>query len=81
MLTADQMNALKAKVKAEMARRNGYGSLSEFSSSEYDFQEIPTAGSPVKAEQGQKVINLLLKIKDKGTLKNIDPNTPINDSG
>ena len=65
MLTASQMNTLKSKIKAEMARRNGYGSLSEFSTSTYDFTNNPTSGGAIYAEQGQKTIDLLLKIKVK----------------
>ena len=37
MLTAEEINSLKAKVKAEMARRNGYGSLESYAGADYDF--------------------------------------------
>ena len=63
MLTASEMNTLKRKIKAEMARRCGYGSLSSYSGSTYDFSTTPSAGGVMMSEQGQKTVNLLLKIK------------------
>ena len=71
MLTASQMNSLKTKIKAKMLRRNGYGSLSEFGSSTYDFTTTPATGGTIYAEQGQKTIDLLLKVKDIAGLKNV----------
>lgn len=64
MLTAEEMNTLKAKVKAEMLRRNyGSGSLSQYGSADYDFVVNPTQGGLILTEHGEKTINLLLKIK------------------
>ena len=64
MLTAEEIKSLKAKVKAEMSRRNGYGSLSEFGGADYDFAAEPAAGGVIAAEHGQKTVDLLLKITD-----------------
>lgn len=69
MLTADEMNQLKSKVKNEMARRSEYGSLASFSDSNYDFSTPPSRGGVIKEEQGKKTVNLILQIKDKGDLK------------
>ena len=37
MVTAQQANELHAKIKAEMLRRNGHGSLASFGGSNYNF--------------------------------------------
>ena len=44
MLTAEEINSLKAKVKAEMARRNSYGSLEDYAGADYDFTQNPVGG-------------------------------------
>lgn len=73
-LTAAQVIELKAKIKSEMARRKGYGSLSaqssygyavpgsakDYSSTAYDFTITPVSGNAMLAEHGQKTIDLLL---------------------
>ena len=63
-LTASEFIALKNKIKAEMARRNGYGSLADYAGSEYDFTTTPAAGQPILTEQGQKVVDLALAVTD-----------------
>ena len=72
LMTAEQLIAIKARVKAEMARRCHMGSLAEYATNTYDFAITPTAGeltnatinNAILAEQGQKVTDLLLKIND-----------------
>ena len=64
MLTSEKINELKAKVKTEMARRSGNGSLANFAGSAYDFSDVPAPGKLILAEHGQKTINPLLNIKD-----------------
>ena len=54
MITAQQLNAIKARVKAEMLRRCGYGSLYSYGAASYDFTVTPSAGTKVLTEQGQK---------------------------
>lgn len=56
MITAEELITLKAKVKAEMARRNGYGSLEKFAGTDYDFTVTPKSGETILAEHGKKVI-------------------------
>ena len=68
MLTAAQAIELKAKIKAEMLRRNGFGSLAEYGTSSYDFTENPTKDELIMTEHGQKTVDLLLKIEDYGDL-------------
>ena len=36
-MTASEINEIKNKVRAEMARRTGYGSLAEYADLTYDF--------------------------------------------
>jgi len=74
MLTTAEIISLKSKVKAEMARRSGYGSLSSFAGTTYDFTTTPTKGGAILAEHGQKTIDLLLQIKDNGNLKFVKQN-------
>lgn len=68
MITAEQVIELKSKIKAEMLRRNGYGSLAEYGSADYDFIETPVKDELIMAEHGQKTIDLLLKIENYGDL-------------
>ena len=68
MITAEKVIELKAKIKAEMLRRNGHGSLESYGGSSYDFTITPVKGELVKAEHGQKTVDLLLKIEDYGDL-------------
>jgi hypothetical protein len=68
-MTAEQVIELKAKLKAELARRNGLGSVAEFASEQYEFNEVPQAGKPITADQGKKIIDLLLQICDYKDLR------------
>jgi hypothetical protein len=68
-MTAEQVIELKAKLKAELARRSGLGSVAEFASDEYDFTEVPQAGRAITADQGKKIIDLLLQICDYKDLR------------
>lgn len=68
MVTAQQANTLHAKIKAEMLRRNGHGSLTSYGGSGYNFTKAPTVGELVEVEHGDKTIDLLLKIEDFGDL-------------
>ena len=68
MITAEKVIELKAKIKAEMLRRNGHGSLEKYAGSSYDFTITPVKGELIKAEHGQKTVDLLLKIEDYGDL-------------
>jgi hypothetical protein len=74
MMTAAQVVALKAKVKAEMARRSGTGSLASYATTTWDFTKTPTAGGMVLAEHGKKVIEPLLAVKPYGKLKPVVQN-------
>ena len=72
--TATDIINLKSIIKTEMGRRNGYGDVSTFSSTAYDFVAVPTVNQAVLVEQGQKIIDIALKIKDIPNLKNVAKN-------
>lgn len=76
-MTAEQVKELKAKIKDEMLRRNGNGSLAEYGSSSYDFSVVPQTGNQILTEHGQKTIDLLLRIEDYKDLKLVTKEDPI----
>lgn len=76
-MKASDLTTLKAAIKAEMLRRNGFGSLAEFGGTTYDFTVAPAVGVKTKPEHGQKTIDLLLKIEDYGNLVLVKENDPI----
>ena len=77
MATVSQLIELKNKIKQEMLRRNGHGSLEQYASAQYDISPIPTSGSPITAEHGQKTSDLLLQVKDYDGLMISKSNYPI----
>lgn len=76
MVIHEDIISLKAKVKAEMTRRslNGsdksWGSLETYGTDEYDFSEVPSSGSRILLEHGQKTVNILYGVKD---IDNVSP--------
>ena len=69
MITAEQFKAIKNRVNAEMSRRSYYGNLSGFNT---QFNTTPYAGTTILAEQGKKVVEGLLNIRDLGNLNLVD---------
>jgi len=76
-MTVEEVKQLKNLLKAELSRRNGIGSVSEFATSAYDFTVPPAIGSKVLVEHGQKTVDLVLKIEDFGDLTTVKENAPI----
>lgn len=68
-MNANEVNVLKAKLKAECQRRNHNGSLAQYASSEYDFTNVPVAGAAILEEHGKKTVDILLQVKDKNDLQ------------
>ena len=68
MLTASEIIAIKAKVKAEMQRRCGTGSMTSYAGSSWDFSTTPTSGGKILTEHGHKVIAPLIAVKSQGNL-------------
>lgn len=56
VVKADRFTALKARVKAEMQRRNQSGSVAGYGGSAYDYTEAPAAGKTVRAEHRDKLV-------------------------
>ena len=65
ILAADFVT-LKARVKAEMQRRHGYGSLSTYAGSAYDYTNNPKSGVVVQPEHVNKIVEPINKIKNTG---------------
>ena len=65
-MLASDITALKARVKAEMLRRNQTGSIATYGSSSYDFSSSASSGAPIKVEHQTKTIGLIDKIKNTG---------------
>lgn len=76
-MNSTDVKNLKTKIKAEMLRRDGVGSLTEFGTSTYDFTIVPAAGVKVLEEHGKKTVDLLLKIEDYGDLRLTKKGDPI----
>ncbi|MDO4313786.1 MAG: hypothetical protein Q4C52_11955 [Eubacteriales bacterium] len=65
VMTAERLNALKAKVKEEMARRTATehnASLSDYAGDSWDFETKD--GEPITDEHVQKIIDPLLEVND-----------------
>lgn len=76
-MTAEQVIELKRKLKAELKRRDGIGSVASLADDKYDFLEEPEYGKPMTAEQGAKIIDLLIQICDYKDLKYVVRGEPI----
>ena len=55
-ILASDLVAIKARVKAEMLRRNQVGSLTAYGGSSYDYTVTPTAGGKILPEHWNKLI-------------------------
>lgn len=79
-MTAEQINRIKARIKAEMLRRNGKGSslkkytpsqankaLTDQGGTSYDFTTVH-AGDPITIEHGTKTLNLLVSNVNKNSI-------------
>lgn len=67
-MTADEINAIKKKVKAEMQRRHGTGSMATYAGTNWDFTALPATGGKVQTEHGHKVIAPIIAVKPQGNL-------------
>lgn len=89
-LTRSELTTAKAKIKAEMQRRNGlgasnrlytpstaFGSMTKYGDSAYDFSNTPTKDGKIHAEYGEKTVDLLLKIKQYDGLEPTIEGNPI----
>lgn len=58
-MSAEEIIQLKARVKAELLRRNGYNNISSYGGGAYDYQVQPGAGNPLRYEHISKIIEPL----------------------
>lgn len=58
-MSAEEIIQLKARVKAELLRRNGYNNISSYGGTAYDYQVQPGAGNPLRYEHISKIIEPL----------------------
>ncbi|GMQ64330.1 hypothetical protein [Vallitalea maricola] len=63
---ANDFIVLKNRVKAEMKRRNGYGSLTSYGESQYDYSEQPSKDKTLDVEHYSKIRDLQSKINPSG---------------
>lgn len=75
-ILASELIAIKARVKAEMLRRNQVGSLVEYGGSDYDYTVTPAAGNPVLPEHFNKLIIPMNAMVDTG-LTTVSSGEPI----
>ena len=75
-ILASELIAIKARVKAEMLRRNQVGSLVEYGGSDYDYTVTPAAGNPVLPEHFNKLIIPMNAMVNTG-LKEVASGDPI----
>ena len=52
-------------------RRNGVDSVAKYAGPEYDFLQQPQEGRPITKDQGEKIIDLVLKIANFGDLVDV----------
>ena len=64
---ASDINALKARVKAEMNRRAHTGSLTGYASSSYDFSTVPGTGVRILAEHHNKIVTPMRAVNSTTT--------------
>lgn len=64
IVKSDFIKDLKTKIKAEMQRRKGYGDISTYGGTAYDFTNAASVDKPVLAEHGEKTINIMYAVKD-----------------
>lgn len=76
-MKASDLKDIKEAIKAELKRRDGYGDVSSYASTQYDITDYPKAGEKIKSEHGQKTIDLLLKITDYKDLSSVQAGKPI----
>ena len=55
-ILASELVSIKARVKAEMLRRNQVGSLTAYGGSSYDYTVAPTVGGKILPEHWNKII-------------------------
>lgn len=74
-ILASELIAIKARVKAEMLRRDKVGSLTAYGGSAYDYTVTPVSGNPILPEHFNKIIEPMNAMVNTGlsTVQSGDP--------
>ena len=77
--SAKEFNEMKKRIKAEVARRNNNGDISQYAGRDYDYTSNPAKNGEIKLEHVNKIITPLNAINNNLTEKQkgdtyIDPN-------
>lgn len=75
-ILASELISIKARVKAEMLRRNKVGSLTAYGGSAYDYTVTPAAGNPILPEHFNKIITPMNAMVNTG-LSTVNSGDPI----
>lgn len=75
-ILASELVAIKARVKAEMLRRNKVGSLAAYGGAAYDYTVVPAAGNPILPEHFNKIITPMNAMVNTG-LSTVNSGDPI----
>lgn len=72
---------IKNRLKQEIARRDGFGSMASYGTASWDYSNNPNLNSPIMGEYIKKLINPILYIKDINDPKTRMTNSPVPDLG
>lgn len=74
-ILASELISIKARVKAEMLRRDKVGSLTAYGGAAYDYTVTPVAGNPILPEHFNKIITPMNAMVNTGlsTVNSGDP--------
>lgn len=75
-ILASELISIKARVKAEMLRRNKVGSLTSYGGAAYDYTVTPAAGNPILPEHFNKIITPMNAMVNTG-LSTVNSGDPI----
>lgn len=66
IITASRINTLKAKIKSEMLRRNGSGTVAAYGSATYDYTVLPVKGNVMLKEHANKNLTPMQAVNSTG---------------
>ena len=75
-ILASELISIKARVKAEMLRRDRVGSLTSYGGAAYDYTVTPVAGNPILPEHFNKIVEPMNAMVNTG-LSTVNSGDPI----
>ena len=71
-VSKDDLTGLRAVIREECSRRNGFGSLAGYADeTAYGVGNTPESGSPITASQGKGIIDPLIAVRDYNALREL----------